>query len=175
MQANTEIHPFGDFVPPNSKYLVLGSFPAREGGSWFYGSRRNQFWQIIERVYGLSLDDKRDKQTLFSRLGIAVSDIIYKCARKNGSSLDFNLVEIVYNTKGIEKILRTRKIRKIFFTSRFVEEKFRGEFKEIVGKFTNIELMTLPSPSPRYAAMTKEEKIVRYKAVLPRIRQPLKS
>ena len=174
MHLSSEIHPFGDFVPHKSKYLVLGSFPAREGGDWFYGSKRNQFWQILESVYGVGLKTKKKKQRLLSELGVAVADIILKCDRKNGSSLDFNLTNIVYNIRGIEQILKKHKIQKIFFTSRFVEKKFRGQFKEVVGKFADIELVTLPSPSPRYAAVTKAEKIKRYKETLP-IRQLLKS
>ena len=111
---------------------------------------------------------------MLSELGVAVADIILKCDRKNESSLDFNLTNIVYNIRGIEQILKKHKIQKIFFTSRFVEKKFRGQFKEVVGKFADIELVTLPSPSPRYAAVTKAEKIKRYKETLP-IRQLLKS
>lgn len=175
MQAKTEIHPFGDFVPTNARYLLLGSFPARQGGDWFYGSKRNQFWQIIERVYGVRLRDKIDKKVLFSKLRIAVADIIYQCGRINDSSLDFNLTNIVYNTKGIGKVLREQKIQKIFFTSRYVETRFRSQFRDIIEQFVGVELVTLPSPSPRYAAMTKEEKILRYKKVLPPIRQLSKS
>lgn len=174
MRTKNEIHPFGDFVPPGSKYLLLGSFPARENGGWFYGSKRNQFWQILEYVYGVELKTKLEKQKLFSELGIAVTDIIYKCERKKGSSLDLNLSNIVYNVGGIEKILKKHKIRKIFFTSRFVEKKFRAHFKEIVEKFGDIELVSLPSPSPRYATVTKQEKIKRYKETLP-IRELLES
>lgn len=167
MRTKSEIHPFGDFVPPGSKYLLLGSFPARENGGWFYGSKRNQFWQILENVYRVKLNTKKEKQKLLSGLGVAVADIVYKCDRKKGSSLDFNLTNIVYNNRGIEKILRRRKIQKIFFTSHFVEMRFQKQFKNVVERFQRTELVTLPSPSPRYAAMAKAEKIKRYKAILP--------
>lgn len=114
MQAKIEKHPFGDFVPSDAKYLILGSFPARGGGDWFYSSKRSQFWPILESIYPNKLKDKKDKQSLFSKLGIAVSDIIYRCERRNGSSLDINLVNIVYNKDGVQKDLSEKQNKKNF-------------------------------------------------------------
>ena len=156
-----EIHPFGSFVPKNARYLILGSFTGKQSYDWFYGTKRNQFWRIMEGVYGLKLDNKKAKQDLFTKLGIAITDIIYQCERRKGTNLDANLINIVYNTKAIEEILEKNKIDKIYFSSRFVETKFRKLFK------TKVELITLPSPSPRYARMGFGEKIKRYRELLP--------
>ncbi len=51
-----ETHPFGNFIPENSRFLILGSFAGRQsvkGTSvtndeydWFYGTRRNQFMDL---------------------------------------------------------------------------------------------------------------------------------
>jgi hypothetical protein len=79
-----------------------------------------------------------------------------------------NLVNIVYNVDAIAEILNSNPIQKIFFTSRFVEMKFRKVFKGIIAHHPSTELITLPSPSPRYALMSKEQKIMRYKELLPR-------
>ena len=161
-----ETHPLEPFVPKNARYLLIGSFMAKAYGSdsydWYYGSKRNQFWPILEETYNLKLNTIESKQELLTRLNLAITDIIYQCERQKGSSLDANLINIVYNTPAIEKILRDNKIEKIFFSSRFVETKFRKLFTNI-----SIELITLPSPSPRYAAMTKSQKITRYKELLP--------
>ena len=150
-----ETHPFGSFVPKKARYLILGSFTAKLGDgsyNWFYGTKRNQFWPILESVYNRKFKDQHDKERFFSKVGFAISDIIYQCERKIGSNLDANLINIVYNIKLVEKILAENKIEKIFFSSRFVET----------------ELVTLPSPSPRFAAMRIEEKIKRYKDLLPK-------
>jgi len=161
-----ETHPFDSFVPLNTKFLLLGSFTGKPapGYDWFYTSKRNQFWPILESVYGLKLATKKSKQQLFSKLKIAISDIIYQCERTKGTNSDNNLVNIVYNIPAIEKILKQNKIEKIFFSSRYVENKFKKLFKSV-----KIELVTLPSPSPRHAAMTKAEKIKKYKNVLPKL------
>ena len=161
-----ETHPFGNFVPKKAKYLILGSFTGRQSYDWFYGTKVNQFWPIFEGVYGIPLKTKADKQHLFARLGIAMADIIYQCERAQGTNKDNNLINIVYNTRGIEEILAKNKIAKIFFSSRFVEGQFKKVFKGI--KLGGTELITLPSPSPRYAAMKLADKIRKYRELLPR-------
>lgn len=164
-----ETHPFGNFVPQNAQYLILGSFTGKmadDSYDWFYGTKRNLFWPILQEVYGIKLQTKQDKQELFTRLGIAITDIILSCERKANNNLDMNLTKIVLNEE-VANILNNNKVKKIFFSSRFVEKLFKKHFKKLVADHPEVELITLPSPSPRYAAMTKEEKVKRYKELLP--------
>lgn len=165
-----ETHPFGDFVPPKVRFLMIGSFVTKPSNpyEWFYANGRNQFWPIMGEVYGESFTTKEKQQRLFEELQMALTDIIYSCERKKNSNLDINLTNITFNTEGITKIVRGNKIEKIFFTSRHVENLYRRHFKKLIEVYPNIELLTLPSPSPRYT-MKKEEKIKNYKLLLPRI------
>jgi len=167
-----ETHPFGSFVPQDAHYLILGSFTGKlgDGYDWFYCSKRNQFWPILEVVYGIKLQNKTEKQKLFNRLGVAITDIVLKCERKTNNNLDMNLTNIVYNTQAIVNILQKNKVKIIFFSSRFVEHLFKKQFKELVKFYSEVKLITLPSPSPRYATMSKLEKITRYKELLPRLK-----
>jgi hypoxanthine-DNA glycosylase len=172
-----ETHPFGCFVPDDVKYLILGSFPgiqtlkgksySDETYDWFYGSKRNQFWPILESVYQCELKTRQFKENLLAGLHIAIGDIIYQCERIQGNNSDNNLIIVTYATQEITQILQNHPIRKIFFTSRFVEIKYRQYFMDLIGQFPKNELVTLPSPSPRYARLTKEQKIKIYKCVLP--------
>jgi hypoxanthine-DNA glycosylase len=174
-----ETHPFGNFVPLNAKHLILGSFTGRQvvkgtnetdiAYDWFYGTKRNQFWSILEEVYGIELRNKQSKQVLFAKLGIAIADIIYQCERNGISNLDSDLVNITYNVKAIAEILEREHIEKIFFTSRFVEYRFKKFFKTVINCHPSIYLITLPSPSPRYAKMSKEQKIQKYKVLFPKL------
>ena len=164
-----ELHPFKPFVPDNATTLILGSFPGREqtqtnpdNDQWFYGAKRNQFWKIISEVYNTDLPCKADKQKLFEKFGIGITDILLRVRRKNNSNLDDNLEIIEYNNTAIKAILENSKIKSIFFTSKFVGVHFFKLFPEI----KNTEY--LPSPSPRYARMTKVEKINSYKIKLPK-------
>lgn len=159
-----ETHPFEVFSPPNAKYLLLGSFTSKrkdgdDSYDWYYSNGRNQFWPLMEVVYGVEHKDKQSQQNLFTKLSLAITDIIYQCERRDGNSLDNNLINFVYNTSAIEKVLSDNKIEKIYFSSRFVEKEYKKRFKELISKFPEVELITLPSPSPRYAAISKEEKI----------------
>ena len=174
-----ETHPFKSFVPPCAKYLILGSFAAKQSVKgkpytddkydFFYGVKRNQFWPILEEIYECELKDTQSRKDLLTKLYIAMADIIYQCERKSGSSLDSNLINIVYAIKGITKILENNQINRIFFTSRNVEIKFRHNFKDIINQHPTIDLLTLPSPSPRYVLITMVQKIKMYKELLPQI------
>lgn len=123
----------------------------------------------MEQAYSIKLDTKIKKQQLFKRLGMAIANIILSCERKNNSNLDTNLVNIVYNTKAIKGILQKNNVEKIFFSSRFTETLFYKQFKDVIQMLPEANLIYLPSPSPRYAAMSKQEKIARYKELLPEL------
>jgi hypoxanthine-DNA glycosylase len=166
-----ETHPFGVFVPPITKYFFLGSFTGKIEDSsydWFYSNKRNQFWSILEAVYGVDLSTKAKKQDLFTELRMAITDIILSCERKANNNLDMNLTNMVFNTEAILKVIQENKIRSIYFSSRFAEKLFKKVFKEVVISHPDIKLLTLPSPSPRYASMNKQEKIARYINLLPK-------
>lgn len=169
--SKIEIHPFKPFAPPNATVLIVGSFPGREitqrnidNDKWFYGTRRNQFWDIISSVYNVELKTTKDKQELFNKAGIAIADIFLTVKRKGENNSDTSLEVVTYNDKAIRKILEHTSFRHIFFTSKFVGKHFLKIFPEI----KNGEC--LPSPSPRYARMSREEKIAYYKRKLPVLR-----
>lgn len=168
-----ETHPFGNFVPPNARYLFLGSFTGKlaveDNYNWFFSTKRNQFWPILKEVYKVKLDTKLEKQKLFQLLRMAITDIILSCERRANNNSDMNLINIIYNTPAITSIIQKNKVKTIFFSSRFAEHLFKKQFKSIMHQYPEIELITLPSPSPRYAAMSKDEKIERYKQLLPKI------
>lgn len=167
-----ETHPFGIFCPKNAEYLFLGSFTGKVEKSsydWFFANGRSQFWPIMEQVFGRDLSTKDKKQGLFIELRMAITDIILSCERKNNSNLDMNLVDMTFNTEAIIKVIEENKLKAIYFSSRFAEKLYRKVFKAIILQHPEIELITLPSPSPRYAAMSKVDKIKRYKELLPRM------
>lgn len=169
-----ETHPFGTFEPESgARFLILGSFAAKEAADgtqatydWFYAVKRNQFWPILEEVYGRDLKSKKSKIALFEELRIAIADIIYQCERKSGSNLDSNLVNIVYATEEITRILENNQIGRIFFTSRFTEKHFGREFRDVIKRHPSIKLVYLPSPSPRNT-MSRDQKVTKYRRLLP--------
>ena len=169
-EIQVEHHPFEAFVPRNIEYLIIGSFPGREQTQqevtedhWFYGARRNQFWKILEGVYGKSLTTRKEKQALCTQLRMGITDIIKSAVRLENTNLDQNLNIIEFNYDTIAEILKKKTLKKVFFTSRFVEKEFKKAFPD----YTNTEV--LPSPSPRYFRLSPDQKVEVYKEMLPKL------
>jgi hypoxanthine-DNA glycosylase len=163
-----EIHPFKPFVPVNSETLILGSFPGKESTQnpknedWFYYAKRNQFWKIIEIVFNKQLNTVEEKQKLFTLHHIAITDILLSCERKENKNSDSNLINKTYNNGAIESILKENPISRILFTSKGVYHEFSSHFEEPL----NVELITLPSPSPIYRRKSLHEKAIEYSKYL---------
>lgn len=172
-----EKHPFGSFCPPNAKYLILGSFTTKEAYDdnkkkdyvWFYSNGgRNHFWPMLEEIYKTPLKTRKQMENLLTKLKISMTDIIKSCERKKVSNLDVHLSNIVYAVSDVENILAKNRVGRIYFTSKFVEHKFKTNFKDLIEKYPMVELVTLPSPSPRYVLITKNEKLRIYRKYLPK-------
>lgn len=162
-----EIHPHQPFIPDPIHQLILGSFPGRpatlttnKSDQWFYAAKRNQFWKIMAGVFGTPLPDQRAKEKLFTEQGIGMTDILWKIHRKKASNLDQDLEIIAFNQQAIEQILNAHPDIQVFFTSAFVEKHFRKLFPAFNAT------CRLPSPSPRYARLSLQEKIKQYKQLL---------
>lgn len=167
-----ETHPFGSFVPSRPRYLFLGTFIVKmtdPSYDWFFASKRNQFWSILSEVYQTELRTKLQKQSLFTHLRMAITDVILQCDRSQNTNADNNLINLVFNIHVINKIIRENNIQKIFLSSRYAETLFKRNFKNLIKEFPQIKLVTLPSSSPRYAAISKAEKINRYRQLLPKL------
>lgn len=167
-----EVHPYRPFVPNNTKYLFLGTFTGKKDSlkdDWFFGTKRTQFWKILEAVYVIELNTNLEKENLFKNINLAITDVILSCERRDNSNLDNNLINITFNLDAISDIFKLNRIEKVYFSSRNAEGLFKKNFKELISKYPKVELITLPSPSPRYAAMTFTEKVKRYKELLPKL------
>lgn len=173
--SKREFHPFGHFLPKKCRFLLLGSFVAKNATvseddsqyNWFFSTKRNQFWPIMEKLYGGEYKTKKQKQDLFKRLNLAFADTIVSCKRSKNNSADTNLTDIVINEKVINNILYENNIEVIYFTSRFVENIYKKYFKRQISLYPKIKLITLPSPSPRYARISFTEKIKIYRTLMP--------
>lgn len=168
-----EKHILGNFIPKDIKYIILGSFYSKglelnTGYDWYYGSKYNQLWRILEGVYEIPLKDKNSKIKLFNNLKIGFADIIESCERKHNNSSDLNLTNITYNYSIVD-ILNEDNLLRVFFTSAFVEQRFNKFFLPKLDSNIRTQFVRLPSPSPRYARISLEEKVRIYKELLPEI------
>jgi len=155
-ETKSEVHPFEAYIPANTNYLLLGSFPCKnkEGdyGQWFYcGSGKSLFWSLLEKVYQTDLQSISAKKQLFQTFGIAITDIAKEIQRKSEDRKlfckDLNLDIVKFNTDEISKIIEKKTIKRIYFTSQYVENVFRKQIEPIIS-VKNIKTITLLSPSP---------------------------
>ena len=141
-----ETNHFVCYIPASATKLVVGSFPCRgtdQYGDFFYsGSGRNYFWPVLSAISGMPATAKKEKQAICDAYGIALTDVALKIRRKKNNCSDSNLEIIEYNHEGIHRCLAAG-VKKIFFTSRFVEAHFRKICPAI-----SVPAILLPSPSP---------------------------
>ena len=99
------------------------------------------FGQSFQKRLEIELKTRTQKENFLTARGIAITDIFKKIRRKEKRNLDKFLTDLEYH-KEIRSIINRYSIKKIFFTSKYVEKHFLKEFPEITFG------ICLPSPSP---------------------------
>jgi hypoxanthine-DNA glycosylase len=167
-----EYHPFGSFIPQSVQYLIVGTFPGRQFSqrtaaeneadvyAFSYGGR-NQFWRIMEQLYGVELPTRESKKQLSAQYNIGLLDVIKACRRKNQSNLDTDLIDIVWNKAEFDLVFQENTIEKVLCTGKGVAAIFQKWYPDM-------PCVALPSPSPLYAVMRFEEKLAFYRQVFPK-------
>jgi len=153
-------HPFNPIVFSDTEILILGTFPSIQSfeNNFYYGHPRNQFWKIMEEISGYPIINRDQKVWLLKMCNLGLWDMISTCRREN--SLDSSLENEEVND--IASLLeKYPKIRTVAFTGRKAQALFETHFGHL-----DVEKVYLPSPSPAYAAMTYEQKIVQYRQKL---------
>lgn len=157
-----EFHPFEPIIFPDSKILILGSFPSltsfEEG--FYYAHPRNQFWPLLGKVFNESVATVEERIELCKKHHIALWDSAKSLRRDTGDSSDSNLKDIEANDFR-QLLIDYPSIQLILFTGKKSEQIFNKEHADI-----KIKKALLPSPSPAYAAISFEKKLQRYKELL---------
>ena len=85
-----QIHPLQPVWAPDSRILILGSFPSvksRESG-FYYGHPQNRFWTVIASVLGMPKPENvEEKVSLLKKGKIALWDVIRECEIRGSSDL----------------------------------------------------------------------------------------
>lgn len=150
-----EKHPYGEFIPKHPRLMIVGSFPIGKFTNpqrrceiksneydFFFGGEKNLFWKLLGEVFNVSLNSSDNIKKFLQEKGIAIGDVIHSCRRKAGGGSDSNLYDIEWN-KNLLKIIENNKIKKIYFTSKKVEQWFNGLFPDT----NHLNKITLISPS----------------------------
>ena len=145
-------HPFGPLYGPESRVLILGSFPSVKSREqqFFYGHPQNRFWKVIAALYGEEPPaDIPQKKELILNHGLALWDSIASCV-VTGSS-DASIRDVRPNDLRI--ILDRCSIERIYCNGRKSHEMYVKYIQPAIGR----EAGCLPSTSPANAQWSLEK------------------
>lgn len=155
-------HPFGPLFGPDSRVLILGSFPSVKSReqNFFYGHPQNRFWKLVSALFGQEPPQTiPEKKELILSHGLALWDSIASCVI-TGSS-DASIREVCPNDLRI--ILDHAPIERIYCNGRKSHEMYE---KYILPSLRR-EAGCLPSTSPANAAWSLEKLIAAWSVILP--------
>ena len=159
-----QFHTFPPLWTPESKILILGSFPSvksREQG-FFYGHPQNRFWKLMARLLQEEVPTTiEEKRAMILKHNIALWDVIESCEIVGSS--DSSIKDVKVNDLGM--IVKNRQVRHVFTNG--------GKSHEMYVKYgealTGIKAIKLPSTSPANAAFSLEKLAVEWGCILEHI------
>ena len=155
------LHPFGPLFGPDSRILILGSFPSVKSReqNFFYGHPQNRFWKVIAALFGQDTPATiPEKKALILSNGLALWDSIASCII-TGSS-DASIREVVPNDLRI--ILDSAPVELIYCNGRKSHEMYMKYILPSLGR----EAFCLPSTSPANAQWSLEKLIDAWSVIL---------
>ena len=151
-QEQRILHPFGPLFGPESRILILGSFPSVKSReqNFFYGHPQNRFWKVIAALFDQPVPATIPaKKELILSHSLALWDSIASCVI-TGSS-DASIREVRPNDLRI--ILDSSPIEKIYCNGRKSHEMYNRYILPVLGR----EASCLPSTSPANAQWSLEK------------------
>lgn len=133
---------FEPFYSPDSRVLVLGSFPSVKSRKvdFYYGNRQNRFWKMLYGYFGEELrEDIPSKKDFLIRRGIALWDVVAEC-EINGSA-DSSIRD--YTLADISALLAVVPVRLILLNGTLAYNLFCENFSSI-----GVPYFRMPSTSP---------------------------
>lgn len=155
-------HELEIFINDNSTSLILGSFPSvksREYG-FYYSHPQNRFFMVLSRVFDEPCPNNIEERKIFlTKHHIALYDVVEECDILNSDDSSIKNV-IPIDIEGI--LTKYPHIKVIGITGKKAAELFDKYLKDKV----DIDVIYLPSSSPRNARMKIEVLIDKYKAII---------
>ena len=147
MEKESLRHPFPAIYAPDSRILILGSFPSVKSREqkFFYGHPQNRFWRIMAALLGTDIPQTTEEKRAFLLAHrIALWDVIASCDIAGSS--DASIRNAVPND--LSPILETASVRQIFTNGGTAHRLYRKYIYPLTGR----EDIVLPSSSPANAA-----------------------
>ncbi len=163
----SDIQSFPPIIGPNARILILGSIPgaASLAANEYYAHPRNLFWRIIADLLNTGLlSDYSSKTQALINARVALWDVMKSCYRPGSLDVAINKQSIVAND--FNALFKSHpQIQQVFFNGATAEQSFR----RLVLPGLNcqpLSLQRLPSTSPAHAAMTYQQKLKHWRAIV---------
>jgi hypoxanthine-DNA glycosylase len=158
---------FPPVLGPAPRILLLGSLPGQVSiaAGEYYAQPRNAFWIIMNALCAAGPDlDYAKRVAALKRAGVALWDVLHAAERPG--SLDSNIVSASVEVNDIARLLaRHRTITLIGFNGQKAAEIFRRHIEPELPP-NRIAQVTLPSTSPAYASLHREQKLKQWRKAL---------
>lgn len=130
---------FDPFIFPDSRLLILGSFPSvksRQEG-FYYGNKQNRFWRVLADFFGMPVPQTvAQKQAMLRAHRIALWDIVTECEIRG--SMDKDIVNP--RIADVPALLTRYPVRSIFTNGATAH-------KLLLRNFPQLSDITTPLPS----------------------------
>ena len=153
---------FGPFVRPDSKLLILGSFPSPKSReqAFYYGHPQNRFWRVLAAILQEPLPETKDeKERFLERKQIALYDVIESCSIIGAA--DSSIADVV--PTDLCPLLACSRIGRSIFVN---GSKAYTLYQKYTLPRLGIPATRLPSTSPANAACSLERLTERWKQAL---------
>lgn len=161
-QQNKSIkHAFPAIENQQAEKLILGSMPsvASLQAQQYYAHPRNAFWPIITRLFEQVPElSYQQRKALLLQQGIALWDVLQSCHRPGSLDAKIDMDTVVVNDFN-QFYKQHPSIQQVFFNGGMAEKIYKKRVIPTLHQFVNIQYHRLPSTSPAYAAMSKEQKL----------------
>ena len=158
-------HSFGPFYRPDSRILILGSFPSVKSRemNFFYGHPQNRFWKVMTAIFepagAEAQETVAERMAFLERHGIALYDVIEECTIIGSADSTIRDVKVT----DLRPILDAASIGKRIYAN---GAKSHSLYMKYIFPELGIRAEKLPSTSPANAAWTLPRLIEAWNEVL---------
>ena len=155
------VHTIPPFLQPDSRMLVLGSFPSvksRQAG-FYYGHPQNRFYRVLAAVFQDEVPDTVPRKMAFLKEHrVAVWDVVWRC-QISGSS-DASIIKAEPNN--VASLVRGSAIERVLING----QQAASLYHRYAAMMPNLPCFVLPSTSAANASCSLERLVDTWKQAL---------
>lgn len=169
MAASDFAKGFAPLWQPHAKVLVLGTLPSVKSlaAQQYYGHPQNAFWPIMAELLGFDPAlPYAERCRLIVQAGVAVWDVLAAAERPGSLDADIRRDTVIANPID-DLVKQSSALRAVYFNGQGAAKMFRRHVSPHAREpLLQLPKHTLPSTSPAYAAMKRDEKTKQWATLL---------